>query len=149
MAKTFHVNPRTLAVGECKAVNGKCPFGSADDHFTSQEAAYKFAESKFASFRGGTPKQILDRLAHNENFDGELLSSLRAHKKWFKNEKAVLRLVEEAYRHYDDNDRTVIVPLMRQISALHFAKEMLSEQELSMLANLEQVQKRWIGRRKS
>lgn len=42
---TFHVNPDTGEAGKCSANNGKCPFGSADEHFTSLDAATKASES--------------------------------------------------------------------------------------------------------
>ncbi len=35
----YHVNPKTGDAGECRSKKGKCPFGSADEHFTSKEAA--------------------------------------------------------------------------------------------------------------
>lgn len=38
MAK-FHINPMTGNAGRCSAVNGRCPFGEADNHFDSIEEA--------------------------------------------------------------------------------------------------------------
>ena len=35
----FHVNPTTGNVSKCSAKAGKCPFGNADDHFTTSDAA--------------------------------------------------------------------------------------------------------------
>jgi hypothetical protein len=148
MAKIFHVNPKTLDVGECRATSGNCPFGTPDDHFTSRDAAQASAESKISTFRGTTPKQIIEQLHKLELLDDEFSSWLSAQKSWTKNEKTVLRLLEDVYKNYDERDREVIDPLMGRISGLHFAKEMLSEKERTILQKLEQVQKRWIGRRK-
>jgi hypothetical protein len=35
----FHINPATGEVGKCSSTKGKCPFGTAEEHYTSQEAA--------------------------------------------------------------------------------------------------------------
>ncbi len=35
----YHVNPETGNVGVCSAEKGNCPFGNAEDHYTSEEAA--------------------------------------------------------------------------------------------------------------
>jgi len=48
MAK-FHINSAGEA-GQCKAVNGNCPFGGESDHFTSAEAAREAFEAKQESF---------------------------------------------------------------------------------------------------
>lgn len=46
----YHVNKSTGEAGKCKAEKGKCPFGGADEHFTSPEAARSFYESNQHSF---------------------------------------------------------------------------------------------------
>lgn len=45
MAK-FHINPETGNAGACKAVNGKCPFGSEDEHFATKREAQAVFEKK-------------------------------------------------------------------------------------------------------
>lgn len=35
----YHINPSTGDPGKCSAKLGNCPFGSADEHYTSSEAA--------------------------------------------------------------------------------------------------------------
>lgn len=45
----FHINAAGEA-GQCKAVNGKCPFGSESEHFTSAEAAREAFEARQESF---------------------------------------------------------------------------------------------------
>lgn len=35
----YHINPNTDEPGICRAHSGRCPFGSADEHFDSPEAA--------------------------------------------------------------------------------------------------------------
>jgi DNA ligase (NAD+) len=44
----FHVNPETGETGKCSAVADKCPFGTADEHFTSLEGATKASEALLA-----------------------------------------------------------------------------------------------------
>lgn len=44
----FHYNPSTGETGECSAKKGKCPFGSLDSHFTSEEAARAAYEASMA-----------------------------------------------------------------------------------------------------
>ena len=45
MAK-FHVNPKSLEVGKCRAQKDGCPFGGAEEHFSNAKAAGAFAESQ-------------------------------------------------------------------------------------------------------
>lgn len=35
----FHVNPATGDAGRCRATQGKCPFGSTEEHYTTIEGA--------------------------------------------------------------------------------------------------------------
>jgi hypothetical protein len=51
MAK-FHINPKTGDPGACSATNGKCPFGGAEDHFTSVEAARAASEQQLSEANG-------------------------------------------------------------------------------------------------
>lgn len=44
MAK-YHINPKTGEVGECHAEQGKCPFGSPSNHFTSFEKAQETTDT--------------------------------------------------------------------------------------------------------
>jgi hypothetical protein len=37
--KLYHVNPQTGDAGACRAAKSPCPFGGADAHYTSPEAA--------------------------------------------------------------------------------------------------------------
>lgn len=46
----FHINPKTGNTGICKAENGKCPFGSADEHFATRNEARASYEKKQESF---------------------------------------------------------------------------------------------------
>lgn len=41
----FHVNPKTLEPGRCRAQK-KCPFGGEENHFASQGEAQKVAEER-------------------------------------------------------------------------------------------------------
>lgn len=45
MAK-YHINTKTGEPGKCSATQGNCPFGGADEHFTSAEAAREAYEEK-------------------------------------------------------------------------------------------------------
>lgn len=146
MAKLFHVNPKTLDVSECKAAQGKCPFGAADKHFTSADAARKQVESKSVSFTGDSPRKIIKDLEDQAAITSEMLEWLQKQKSWTKNEKKVLTLLHDAYKAYDERGRDVLQPLMSRIAGLHFAKEMLNEKEHILLQDLEKLQKRWIGR---
>lgn len=48
---SFHVNTKTGETGECGAVKGKCPFGNAENHYTSAAAARTaFEEAQAGSF---------------------------------------------------------------------------------------------------
>lgn len=59
MAK-FHINGNGEA-GKCSAVNAKCPFGGAEDHFTSVEAAREQAEAILEAQNGwGSAKRQED-----------------------------------------------------------------------------------------
>lgn len=54
----FHVNPATGEAGLCRAHNGKCPFGGADAHHDSIEAARSSYETQAeASYNGGSLKR--------------------------------------------------------------------------------------------
>jgi len=47
----FHINPSTGEAGKCSATKGGCPFGSAEDHYSSPEAARNaFEETQAGSF---------------------------------------------------------------------------------------------------
>lgn len=62
----YHINPQTKAVGHCDAQKGNCPFGGAsgtDNHFESQDSAYREAEKQLNAQYGQpslskTPKMI-------------------------------------------------------------------------------------------
>lgn len=45
---TFHVNPSTGEAGRCSAVSGKCPFGSAEEHFGTLDEATRSSEAMLA-----------------------------------------------------------------------------------------------------
>lgn len=47
----YHVNPETGNVGLCSAEKGNCPFGKAEDHYTSEEAARGSYEAQQQAFR--------------------------------------------------------------------------------------------------
>lgn len=51
MAK-FHINTKTGEPGKCSATNGKCPFGGADEHFTSLAAARVASEAQLSEANG-------------------------------------------------------------------------------------------------
>lgn len=67
----FHINTAGEA-GQCRAENGKCPFGGESDHFTSADAAREAYESKQESF--SSPAQTIKDYvvsavkAHRSNF---------------------------------------------------------------------------------
>ncbi len=46
----FHINTETGNAGKCSATQGKCPFGSADNHFSSEEAARAAFEANHSTF---------------------------------------------------------------------------------------------------
>jgi len=46
----FHVNPETGEASNCRAKNGRCPFGGAEDHFDSFEEAREYYESTQETF---------------------------------------------------------------------------------------------------
>ena len=48
---SYHVNRETGDVGPCHADKGRCPFGSLDEHFTTQKAARANYEKGQALFR--------------------------------------------------------------------------------------------------
>lgn len=48
----FHVNPETGEAGVCTAEKGSCPFGTAEQHFTSHAAATQAGEELLASQHG-------------------------------------------------------------------------------------------------
>lgn len=45
----FHINPETGDVGTCRARQGKCPYGTLDEHFTTAEAARAHFENQQTS----------------------------------------------------------------------------------------------------
>lgn len=47
----YHVNPETGNAGVCRAEKGRCRFGEADEHYTSEEAARGSYEAKQQAFR--------------------------------------------------------------------------------------------------
>lgn len=55
MAK-FHINSNGEP-GKCSATQGKCPFGGAEDHFTSIEAAREQAERQLSDANGWSSKR--------------------------------------------------------------------------------------------
>jgi hypothetical protein len=65
----YHVNTQTGEAGKCSATKGKCPFGSAEEHFTSAKAAREaFEKTQAGSFKKPTklatptPKQAAQAL---------------------------------------------------------------------------------------
>ena len=44
----IHINPKTGDPSACRSVKGNCPFGGAEEHYTSKDAALKAYEKKFA-----------------------------------------------------------------------------------------------------
>lgn len=52
----FHINPETGEAGKCRAKNGNCPFGSADEHYPTAEAARDAYETSQATFED--PKKL-------------------------------------------------------------------------------------------
>jgi len=48
MAK-YHINNETGKIGLCKSTQGKCPFGGADNHFTSLAGAAQAYEEKMSA----------------------------------------------------------------------------------------------------
>lgn len=51
MAK-YHINSKTLEPGKCSAVQGNCPFGGDDEHYTSMEAAREKSETLLSELNG-------------------------------------------------------------------------------------------------
>lgn len=73
----FHVNPKTGDVGKCAATQGKCPFGSLDDHFTSSAAARAAYEvSQEAKLIPKLPPLTLTKAdARKLSFDGRFMNA--------------------------------------------------------------------------
>lgn len=44
----FHINPKSGAVGSCRAEKGRCPFGPENEHFTTAAEARKHYEKKMS-----------------------------------------------------------------------------------------------------
>jgi len=63
----YHVNNSGEA-GACKAAKGKCPFGSADEHFTSAEAARVAYESSQETFGSNGKKAQATSNSFGETF---------------------------------------------------------------------------------
>jgi hypothetical protein len=55
--KQYHVNIKGEA-GVCSATKGKCPFGNADAHFSSAEAARSFYETNQSAVVAGARKAV-------------------------------------------------------------------------------------------
>jgi len=47
---SFHVNPETGEAGKCRAKNGKCPFGGAEEHHETAQAAREAFEASQDTF---------------------------------------------------------------------------------------------------
>jgi len=60
----FHVNKETGEVGKCEAKQGKCPFGTLNEHYTSADAARSAYEKTMSS-----PKPISKRPPVDANLD--------------------------------------------------------------------------------
>lgn len=60
----YHVNPTTGKPGKCRAQAGKCPFGGADKHFDSPEAATQDYEKKNESLMLSQP--VRDKMSRIE-----------------------------------------------------------------------------------
>ena len=61
MAK-YHINPKTGNPGVCRAQEGKCPFGAADEHYSSPQEA-RLAYEKLMG------QTVLDPEVYNRNLD--------------------------------------------------------------------------------
>jgi len=85
----FHINTAGEA-GQCKAVNGKCPFGSESEHFTSAEAAREAFEARQESF--ATP-------AKRET--AYVAAALKEHRSTFTPKSGAAEL-EALFAHLDD-----------------------------------------------
>jgi hypothetical protein len=76
----YHINAKGDA-GLCKAVKGNCPFGDADEHFTTPEAARaafeKASEAARAVPENWNAKDIADSLRYNPKLRGTDLASVR------------------------------------------------------------------------
>jgi len=144
----YHVNPKTLLVGECKAKKTACPFGE-ENHYTSETAATKASESIIESLSSLSKKrsnaQLIDSVEVSGSVTDKNIAWLKDQSSWSKNERGVLALLEESSWAIRK-----AVPLetrrglMTKISGLHFAKEMLSPKEREILHMLEKMQKEWL-----
>lgn len=67
----FHVSPKTGKVGQCKAHNGQCPFGSEQEHFNTKEQALnhsqKLNQEKFGNSVYKSSSKTSEDTVNNEN----------------------------------------------------------------------------------
>lgn len=72
--KKFHVNPETGEPGRCRATEGYCPFGDADQHFSSADEARNAYEAQMADYEDyrESPLGKLDSIA------GKAVTKLRS-----------------------------------------------------------------------
>lgn len=70
MAK-YHINPETGRVNICTATVQECRYGSADDHYTSKEAARKASEDKLTEDLGVFAQMPAKTTGHQDANDRE------------------------------------------------------------------------------
>lgn len=146
----YHVNPKLRKSGVCHASTRECPFGEAN-HFTSREAAEKAAAEGTTVPQRVSRKdsfEALNREKENPALTEEVKATLKAQVAWNRNEmQAAKLLVDSLKANESGTDFSEREVLMRKISALHFAKEMLTNTELTILENLEKLQREWLNQR--
>lgn len=101
---SYHINPVTGTPSKCKAAQGRCPFGKADDHHTTSVEARTAYEQHMATVDPNSPQErYLDLLkGHTKEYMAEVWS--RTHSTsvpfriWQEDEVAVAKaLVDEVY----------------------------------------------------
>lgn len=116
MAK-FHINPETGNPGQCSASKHQCPFGDANDHYDSPEAARAAYETMMASVtdmfpaKSRTPEEVFAIIKGDDREAKLALASSRAFEDFEPSalsylaqdaDPAVRAAVAETHRYYDE-----------------------------------------------
>lgn len=102
MAK-FHINTKTGTASACRATQGKCPFGTPAEHFTSKEAAQEAFEADQSAFivKGkDRVKKLKKRIVREAGLDFDIIQYelewiTEWEKPWTPHEEENMAIVQE------------------------------------------------------
>lgn len=119
MATKFHINPVTGSVGACSAQPGNCPFGGADEHYPTPEAARAGFEAYMDSHTLPEPsvqEQMREDLIRNAEADFQKKPGLP--QKLHELAKVKRRELQETLAYWSSVDHPAHTQASEEVGAL-------------------------------